>query len=183
MAKKALLLFIFFLSACQGNGAVAVSTTSQTLSNQGLQFLAAAVQQVQQALQGASHCAPFQQALDQLVGTESCAMGGAQSLQASDTSCEDSPLFSGQATLSLNLQDCLEPGQTLGGIVLFDMDWDGSLLTSQVTSGDFSFNGLTYSIQNLNIGVDATGTAECSGTLLIDGNLCGVTSDCNFCPF
>jgi hypothetical protein len=179
--KSLLVVSLFLLTACGSGNTTTLSSTSQTLANQGLQFLTALVQQVQKNLTGASDCSQFQQVLDNLVGTQNCSVGGTQSQEVSQITCVDSPSFLGQATLSTTFQNCQDPGQTLGGTVQMDLHWDGSVLTAPLQSNDFSFNGFFYSIQNLTITVDATGVPVCSGVLLIQGELCGVSSDCNFC--
>jgi hypothetical protein len=181
LRKSILVLLFFYLASCGGN-TTTISSTTQTLSNQGLQFITALAQQVQNNVSGVSDCGSFQGALNQLVGTENCSGGGTKSQGVSQITCMDSPSLLGEATLSFNFQGCQEPGQTLGGTVQMDLAWDGSVLTAKIQSSDFSFNGLFYSIQNLTITVDAAGQATCTGVLLVQGDLCGVSSDCNFCP-
>jgi hypothetical protein len=179
--KSILILFFLFLASCPG-GSNQVSITSQTLSNQGLQFLTTLAQQLEKDLSGSSDCSQFQQVLNNLVGTQNCSVTGSQSLGISQSVCTDTPSFNGQTSISFTFQNCQEPGQTLGGTVQMDIDWDGSILTDQVQTSDFSFNGLFYSIQNLTMEIDSNGSPTCSGVLLIQGQICGVTPDCNFCP-
>ena len=174
------LLFVFFI-ACKSSGGQRISSTTQTQSNQGLQFLTALAQDLQKSFSGVTDCAAFQQTLNDLPGTENCSVGGSQTTALSQSACTDTPTFNGQAQLNITFQNCQDPGQAIGGAVQMTFDWDGSVLTNQTQSSNFTFNGLFYSIQDLNIEVDSMNVATCSGVLLIQGSLCGVNSDCNFC--
>lgn len=177
-------LFLLLWASCGiGTDTVGTSATTQTLGNQGLQFLADLVQQIEDALESSSDCNSFNQALANLTGIRNCSIAGTQTVEILNSACTDSPEFLGEATLTVELEDCLEPGQTLGGTLQLELDWDGSLLTAQITSSNFSSNGAPYSIQNLTIQVEAGAAPECTGVLLIQGMICGVTPDCNFCPF
>jgi hypothetical protein len=178
-----ILSFLLIASCFSDTDTEGISTTSQTLSNEGLQFLATISQQFHDALEASSDCTSFNQALNNLVSTQNCSLGGSQSSNILNSSCVDSPSFSGQGTLSILFQDCREPGQTIGGTVEWVLDWDGSLLITSIQTSDYSFNGIPYSITDLTIQVGPNGAPECTGTLLSQGDICGVTPDCNFCPF
>lgn len=136
----------------------------------------------QDALRDADSCTSFQQALGGLEGEEKCSLGGTESLQILQTACQDAPSFAGQAVLDTIYQNCRSPGQTLGGTLNLDLAWDGEDLSLGISTPDFSFNGTFYSIQKLTVAVDPAGRIQCSGSLLVQGEICVPTPDCNFCP-
>ena len=100
-----------------------------------------------------------------------------------NANCLDSPNFLGSASIRIGFAPCLQPGETLGGSLTYDFDWDGNLLDAQLSTSDYSYNGIPYLISDLVVEVPVDAPPECSGPILSGGNLCVIIPDCTFCPF
>lgn len=181
--KRIYFMLLAMLAGSVGcKGSTGSDTTTQVLSNQGLIFQAELAADLRDAFLPVSNCAEFQTALNNLTGTESCLDTGNQSLTVQNSSCADAPEFIGSATLQISFGPCVNPGETIGGSLTYELTWDGTALDTLLSTNDYSYNGIPYLITDLSVMVPADGPPECNGTILTMGEICVIIPDCTFCP-
>lgn len=179
---KQLLIFLFLALPACATTITQVSSTTQTLTNQGLKTYAAMVLDIKLVLEGAQNCADFTDALDSLEGLRNCELEGTESTSVVSSQCQNTP-FLGEGELTLEFINCIEGGVTLQGLINLSLNWNGVILDTLLTGAGVVVNGIPQSFTDLSIQVGSEDEPVCQGVLISAGEACGVTRDCNFCPF
>ena len=180
-ARLVVFLLLIALPACTTTVS-RVSSTAQLQTNDGLKTYAAIVLEIKLLLDGVITCADFATVLAGLEGIRDCELEGTESLMVLSSQCQDLP-FLGEAELALDFINCKEGGVTLQGLISLSLAWNGGVLDALLTGAGIVVNGIPQSFSNLAIQVDLDNEPMCSGVLISAGDACGVSRDCNFCPF
>lgn len=179
---KILILFFGMLSLGCAVQSPRQDLTTQTFSNNSLQFYQDLSLQFLATLQGSTDCASSQTALMDLVGTMPCTNGGGIETTLTNFVCEEVGGLSAQANVSQSFNACQEVGENLQGLIETQLNWDGTVLDSRLSAGGFFYNGFPQSFNDLTIRVAEGEPSECSGVLITDGQVCSPTPNCAFCP-
>lgn len=126
-------------------------------------------------------CSALESSLQSMAGTEPCEEQGSTQLEIQDIQCQDLAPIEGQADLTFSYQACVQTGVAAQGTIQWTLTFLGNDLTLEFNGGGFAYDGIVYNFQTFDVGSPIE-APQCTGVLAADGNPCGVSQDCSFCP-
>lgn len=168
------------MSTCGGDDFT--KSLVQTSSTIVLDDLRTLVQDLALAFRGTSTCSELEDFLTQLSGTAPCTDSGTTTTSFKDFVCMEGPPLSATVTLTQGFDVCQGDPFNANGTLTLELTFTDPEMDALLMASGLALNGLPYSFSNLNIMVDGSNAAICSGVLIVLGNTCGVAQNCNFCP-
>lgn len=129
----------------------------------------------------ANDCGAAQQVITNLVGTDLCQMGGNSTTTISNIQCMEAPL-----TLSflakVTTENCDVGENISNGSYTIDISITSGDDVALVNGSNFIINGLNFSFKDFTVVQSEGGSTTCSGSLIVDGTQCALSSNCSNCP-